>query len=85
MDEKTARLAEQLKNNPAILTSLMQSRDGRMLMQMLTQNDRGAALQQAIQSAVRGNTAQMTDMVQGIMRSPEGAALVNRIQQTLQK
>jgi len=85
MDEKTARLAEQLKNNPAILNSLMQSRDGRMLMQMLTQNDRGAALQQAIQSAVRGNTAQMTDMVQGIMRSPEGAALVNRIQQTLQK
>lgn len=85
MDEKTARLAEQLKNNPAILNSLMQSKDGRMLMQMLTQNDRGAALQQAIQSAVRGNTAQMTDMVQGIMRSPEGAALVNRIQQTLQK
>lgn len=85
MDEKTARLAEQLKNNPAILNSLMQSKDGQMLMQMLTQNDRGAALQQAIQSAVRGNTAQMTDMVQGIMRSPEGAALVNRIQQTLQK
>ena len=85
MDEKTARLAEQLKSNPAILNSLMQSKDGQMLMQMLTQNDRGAALRQAIQSAVRGNTAQMTDMVQGIMRSPEGAALVNRIQQTLQK
>ena len=44
MDEKTARLAEQLKNNPAMLQSLMQSRDGQMLMQMLTQGDRGAGL-----------------------------------------
>ena len=35
MDEKTARLAEQLKNNPAMLQSLMQSRDGQMLMQIL--------------------------------------------------
>ena len=35
MDEKTARLAEQLKNNPAMLQSLMQSRDGQMLMQIM--------------------------------------------------
>ena len=85
MDEKTARLTEQLKNNPALLSNLMQSRDGRMLMQMLTQEDQGTALQQAIQAAVRGNTAQMSEMIQRIMRSPDGAALVNRIQQTLQK
>ena len=43
MDETTARLAEQLKNNPAMLKSLMQSRDGQMLMQMLTQGDQGAS------------------------------------------
>ena len=84
MDEKTAHLADQLKNNPAMLNTLMQSKDGRMLMQMLTQGDRGAALQQAIQSAVRGNTTQMTDMVQRIMQSPEGSALIKRIQKTLQ-
>ena len=34
MDDSTARLAEQLKNNPAMLRSLMQSRDGQMLMQL---------------------------------------------------
>lgn len=85
MDESTARLAEQLKNNPAMLRSLMQSRDGQMLMQLLTQGDRGAMLQQAVQSAARGNTTQMTEMVQRIMQSPDGAALIERINKAVQK
>jgi hypothetical protein len=85
MDESTARLAEQLKNNPALLKSLMQSKDGQMLMHLLTQKDGGAGLQQAVQAATRGNTAQMTGMVQRIMQSPEGAALVERINKMVQK
>ena len=85
MDEKTARLAEQLKNNPAMLQSLMQSRDGQMLMQMLTQVDRGAGLQRAVQSAAQGNTAEMVKMVNQIMKSPDGAALVERINRAMQK
>ena len=85
MDEKTARLAEQLKNNPAMLQSLMQSRDGQMLMQMLTQGDRGAGLQRAVQSTAQGNTAEMVKMVNQIMKSPDGAALVERINRAIQK
>lgn len=85
MDEKTARLAEQLKNNPAMLQSLMQSRDGQMLMQMLTQGDRGTGLQRAVQSAAQGNTAEMVKMVNQIMKSPDGAALVERINRAIQK
>lgn len=79
MDDMTARLAQQLKNNPAMLRSLMQSRDGQMLMQMLTQGDRGAGLQRAAQEAAQGNPAEMASMIQRIMQSPEGAALVDRI------
>ena len=85
MDETTTRLAEQLKSNPAMLRSLMQSRDGQMLIQMLTKGDNGAGLQQAAQAAARGNTAQMAEMVQRIMQSPEGAALVDRINKAVQK
>ena len=85
MDQNTARLVEQLKNNPARLQSLMNSRDGQMLMQLLTRNDRGAALQQAAQSAVRGDTSQMVKMVQQIMQSPGGAALVERINNAMKK
>ena len=85
MDEMTTQLAEQLKNNPAMLRSLMQSKDGQMLMQMLTQGDQGAGLKRAVQSAAKGNTAEMVQMVNRIMQSPNGAALVERINKAVQK
>ena len=85
MDENTARLAEQLKSNPALLRQLAQSMDGQTLMRMLTQQDQGAALQKAAQSAARGDTADMVRMVTQLMQSPDGAALVERINKALRK
>ena len=85
MDEKTAQLAEQLKKNPAALRALMYSGDGKQLMAMLTQQDGGAGLQRAVQSAAKGNPSEMVEMVQQLMRQPEGAALVERIQKAVQK
>ena len=85
MDENTARLAEQLKRNPALLRQLAQSKDGQTLMRMLTQQDQGAALQKAAQSAARGDTADMVRMVTQLMQSPDGAALVERINKAIQK
>ena len=85
MDEKSARMAEQLRRTPAMLKSLMQSRDGQTLMRMLTQGDGGAGLQKAVQSAAKGDTAAVTQMVSQIMQSPEGAALVERINKAVQK
>ena len=41
MDEKMARMAQQLKNNPALLGQLMQSQDGQALMRMLSDGSRG--------------------------------------------
>ena len=79
MDDKTSRLVNQLKGNPAMLRSLMQSRDGQALMQMLTQGDGGAGLQRAVQSAAKGDTTAMVQMVNQIMQSQEGAELVERI------
>lgn len=85
MDEKTAQMAEQLRKNPAMLKSLMQSRDGQTLMQMLTQGDRGAGLQRAVQSAAKGDTTAMVQMVNQIMQSQEGAELVDRINKAVQR
>ena len=76
---------EQLKSNPAMLRSLMQSQDGQMLLRMLTQGDSGVGLQRAVQAAAKGNTAEMVQMVSQVMKSPEGAALVQRINRTVQK
>lgn len=85
MDDKTARLADQLRRNPAMLKALMQSQDGQMLMQMLTQGDRGAGLQKAVQSAARGDTSAIAQMVNQVMQSPGGAELVERINKAVQK
>ena len=85
MDENTARLAKQLQGNPAMLRSLMQSQDGQALLQMLTQGDRGAGLQRAVQSAARGDTAEMVRLVNQVMQSPGGAELVERINKAVQK
>lgn len=85
MDEQTKQMVEQLRRDPAQLQALMQSRDGQRLLQMLSGADRGASLQQAAQSAVRGDTTQMVQMVNQMMQSPEGAALVERINQAMRK
>lgn len=85
MDDKTKQLVDQLRSNPAMLQSLMQSRDGQMLLQMLAGHDRGASLQQAAQSAARGNPAEMVRMVNQVMQSQEGAQLVDRINKAMQK
>ena len=85
MDENSARMAEQLRKNPAALKALMQSRDGQALMRMLTQDDGGAGLRRAVQSAAKGDAGAVTRMVNQIMQSPEGAELVERINKAVQK
>ena len=85
MDEKMVQMAEHLKQNPAMLKNLMQSRDGQALMRMLTQQDQGASLQKAAQSAAKGDPAELARMVTKVMQSPDGAALVERINKAIQK
>ena len=85
MDENTARLANELRQNPAMLQSLMRSPDGQALLRMLTQQDQGASLQQAAQSAVKGDTTQLARMVTQVMQSPDGAVLVERINKAMRK
>ena len=81
MDEQTSRMIQQLKSNPAMLQALMQSRDGQALLQMLSGGDRGASLQRAAQSAARGDPAEMVRMVNRLMQSPDGAALVAQLRE----
>mgnify|MGYP000192525377 CR=1 FL=1 len=83
MDEQTSRMIQQLKSDPAMLQALMQSRDGQALLQMLSGRDRGASLQRAAQSAARGDPAEMVRMVNRLMQSPDGAALVDRINKAM--
>lgn len=83
MDEQTTRMIQQLRANPAMLQSLMQSQDGQALLRMLSAGDQGASLQRAAQSAAKGNPAEMVRMVNQLMQSPDGAALIDRINKTM--
>lgn len=85
MDEQTKRMIQQLKANPAMLQSLMQSRDGQALMQMLSAGDQGASLQRAAQSAAKGNSAEIMRMMNQVMQSPAGAELVQRINRSMKQ
>lgn len=85
MDEQTKRMIQQLKANPAMLQSLMQSRDGQALMQMLSAGDQGASLQRAAQSAAKGSPAEIMRMMNQVMQSPAGAELVQRINRSMKQ
>ena len=75
----------QFKRNPAIAQSLLQSGDGQRLMQMLTSQDGGAALNHAAQNAAAGNTKELATMLSNLMKSPEGMAIMNRINDSAKK
>ena len=59
------------------------SQDGQALLRMLSAGDQGASLQRAAQSAAKGNPAEMMRMMNQVMKSPAGAELVQRINQSI--
>ena len=74
MDENAKRMMEQLKADPA----LMIQDGGKSILD-------GAGLQRAMQAAMRGDTNIMAELVGRVAQSPEGAALMERVSQRLQK
>lgn len=84
MDDAMKQMAKKLQNNPAALQSLIQSRDGQKLIQMMQQIG-GSGLQQAVRSASKGKPAELSQMIQQMMQQPEGADLVQRIQKAVTK
>ena len=80
-----SELMEKLRQNPAALQRVMRSQDGQQLMRMLSGADGGSSLNRAAMQAAGGNTAEITKMIQNVMQSPEGAELLRRISESLQK
>ena len=85
MDDKAKSIIQGMNQDPAAVQRLLSSQDGRRLVQMMAQVNGGPALQQAANSAMRGDTGHIVQMVNRLMQSPEGAALVERINQAAKK
>ena len=75
MDHSTQQLIDKFKRNPAIAQSLLQSGDGQRLMQMLTSQDGGAALNHAAQNAAAGNTKELAAMLANLIKLPVAWAI----------
>jgi hypothetical protein len=78
-------LLRSLGKDSNTLRSIMNSADGQTLMRMLAGQDGGTSLRQAAQSAMQGDTAQMSRMIQNLMNTPDGAKLAERIRQAVEK
>ena len=85
MDENAKHLLASLQRDPSRVQALFHSGDGQTLLRILTEGDQGESLQHAAQSAAQGRTEELQRMVSQVMGSPEGAALIERIQKAVQK
>lgn len=83
MEQK--ELLERMKQDPAALRAVMQSQDGQTLLHLLSGSDGGKSLQQAARQAAAGDTAPMVRLLQAVMRSEQGTALVQRLNERLQQ
>ena len=77
------KAADLLKNRQAV-ESLLHSNEAQRLMELLKQNS-GGNLKDAAQSAMKGNTAQLMELVQGLMNDPQSAKLVDELNKKVQK
>lgn len=67
----------ELEKNREAINQLAQSSDARRLMELLKQQSGG--VEQAAQAAAAGDPSQLMSIMDQLMRSKEGAELVNRI------
>jgi len=60
----------------------MHSQEARKLMDLLNQNS-GQSLKDAAQSALKGDTAQLTRLVDDLMQNPQSARLMEELQKKI--
>ncbi|MBE6956595.1 MAG: hypothetical protein E7450_03990 [Ruminococcaceae bacterium] len=75
------QMAKLLGNSGAV-KQLLQSEDTKRMMQLLQGQ---GSVQSAAQAAAKGDSTQLMGMMQQLMRSPEGAQLVERITKKVQE
>ena len=72
-----------LKNKQA-MESLLKSGEAQRLMELLNQNA-GSGLKDAAQSAMKGDASQLMNLVQGLMKNPKSAQLVEELNKKIPK
>ncbi len=84
MDNTLGQLSQLLQNNKGAVDSILRSQDGKRLMEIMGRQGGQERLQKAAASAAKGNTAELAQMVQAMMATPEGGQLVSRIRDAVE-
>lgn len=84
MDQNRTDPTAALEHNRALLEQVIHSPDAQRLMELLNRNA-GGKLKTAAASAALGDTKDLLSMVRQVMADPEGAKLVERLNQTAPK
>lgn len=77
------KAADLLKNRQA-MEKLLCSDEAQRLIELLNQNS-GGGLQNAAQSAMKGDAARLMSLVQGLMNDPKSAKLVEELNKKASK
>lgn len=72
----------QLLQDKQTVATIMQSQEAKQLMDLLNQNS-GQSLKDAAQSALKGDTARLTRLVDNLMQNPQSAKLMEELQKKL--
>ena len=70
---------QRILNDRKTLEKVAKSPDAKALASILTQGQDQASLKKIAENAARGDTAQLNDLIQSIVRSPCGAELLQRL------
>ena len=79
MDQNMNQIASLLQQNKGAILRLMQSQDGKALIEMMQRQSGGQNLNAAAAAAAKGDTAQLAGMVRSLMATEDGAKMVERI------
>ena len=76
-------ILQQLQANTASLLRLMNSPDGKKLVEMLQRQTGSGNLKRAAGAAAKGNTEGIAQILQDLVSTPEGAQVVERINRSI--
>lgn len=78
MQNDTSKL-QQLLGSKKTIERVAKSPDAKALAQMLTKGRDETSLKQAAEKAAKGDTSQLSEIIQSVMSSPGGAELIQRL------
>ena len=79
MKQNDTSKLQQILGSKKTLERVAKSPDAAALAQMLTKGRDEASLKQAAERAAKGDTSQLGEIIQSVMRSPGGAELIQRL------